>query len=338
MKCTKRWTAFFLLLLLMNLTGCGLVRKLGLLSDHTDDVGGANQDLFEENEQALFDQRLADLEQEEMEQQEGQETDVDLSAYDDHGTWQCGRMWVHKSEGGYDHLNGYYAYINERGEVITDWHLDDEWVEPQDFKNDRALVYTGEERAERMGVERGQNLIPTSYDVVDLEGRTIAVFAGTLCGNPDKQLPHYEANSYGLVFYQKLCSYKNGWVDQMEHHVILEDGRDITCSYASESYDLNKQIIQTDTEGFRDHFANGYLYFQDTVKDSGGSGNVCLFFDRNGDVAVNLSGFPYPVKTASDVSGEDTIVVTFYGVDGNYYDVTVDLEGNWLDEPKLTEA
>lgn len=54
--------------------------------------------------------------------------------------------------------------------------------------------------------------------------------------------------------------------------------------------------------------------------------------NKGGNVAADLTDFPYTIREMSDVSEEKTINVTFVGVDENLYRVTVDLNGQWLNE------
>jgi hypothetical protein len=277
---------------------------------------------------------------------------VDLSAYDDHGDWSCNRMWVHKTDSGYDHSEGYYAYIDDTGNLITDWWPDDIWIRPFDYDDGTALVYTGIERAEEIGgVVPVSCYQPVSYVILDLDGREISLFTasayyeywsegdGDTWANvdphsTDTKLYRYQFNDYGLLFYDKVYDEKFAY-PYYEHHVIFKDGTDITFEpytkeFSSGSvYNIERHSATMDSNGFKENFENGYIVFWDIAS----SGYIILIYNENGEIVADLSDFSYPVQDVSNVSEDGTVDITFRGKDSNYYVVTVNMDGEWLNEP-----
>lgn len=283
--------------------------------------------------------------------------EVDLSEYDEHGDWHCGRMWVHKTDGGYDHKEGYYAYIDESGALITDWHSDQEWIVPFDFDQDVALVYTGRDRAIAAGVERSQTSQPVSYDLIDLDGNLLNFFVASAYttrvyledrdnwanggfhrGQGNHPTPH-AFNQYGLLFFNLVHDDPLGYGNHT-CGVLFTDGTllEFTHEYPVEGLRSYYQRSM-DLSGFGEQYVNGYLSYHDSVSyTSKEHYNIYLFFDMDGKVAADLTQFPYTIRSVSDVSTDKTIEVIFYGVDENLYRVTVDMDGTWLDEPVRTDS
>lgn len=189
-------------------------------------------------------------------------------------------MWVHKTDGGYDHKEGFYAYIDERGELITDWHSDQEWIVPFDFDQDVALVYTGRDIAIANGVVSFQISQPVSYELIDLNGNFITSFCASAYTNK--------------LFLEDRDNWADGGFNR--------EGDNHPEPHAFNEY--------------------GVLFFN-RIHNSMYGQHLCYAL---------LTDFPYTIREMSDVSEEKTINVTFVGVDENLYRVTVDLNGQWLNE------
>lgn len=277
-----------------------------------------------------------------------QPQEIDLSAYDEYGEWHCGRMWVHKTDGGYDHKEGFYAYIDEKGELITEWHSDQEWIVPFDFDQDVALVYTGRDIAMINGVVKSQVSQPVSYNLIDLNGNFITAISASAYSHGvfledrdnwadggfnrkyDNDPEPHAFNEYGVLFFNRV---HNSLYGQHLCYALLTDGTVIQLTYYAQQQYLENYYENMNLNGFGERFVNGYLKYSDYAKASGKGYDINLFFDKEGNVAADLTDFPYVIREISDVSGEKTIDVTFVGVDDNLYCVTVDLNGQWLNEP-----
>lgn len=258
-------------------------------------------------------------------------------------------MWVHRTDSGYDHKDGFYAYIDESGDLITEWHSDQEWIVPFDFDQDVALIYTGRDIAIADGVVRSQTSQPVSYVLIDLSGNPITFFTASAYTDDlsledkdnwanggfnreyeSRPAPH-AFNEYGVLFFNRV---HNSLYGQHLCYALLTDGTIIPLVYEAQQEYLEYYYENMDLSGFGARFVNGYLSYSDVTKASGQYYSINLFFDEEGNVAADLSYFPYPIQEMSDVSEEKTIDVTFFGVDENLYRVTVDLDGQWLNEPE----
>lgn len=230
-----------------------------------------------------------------------------------------------------------------------DWHSDQEWIVPFDFDQDVALVYTGRDIAIANGVVKSQVSQPVSYDLIGLNGNLIRSFTASAYANDwvfledkdnwanggfsreyDNHPESHAFNEYGILFYNSVHDSLYG-----AHfcYALLTDGTLIPLVYVAEQQYLDNYYQNMDLNGFGERFVNGYLRYSDVAKASGIYYNINLFFDKAGNVAADLTDFPYTIREMSDVSEEKTIDVTFVGVDENLYCVTVDLSGQWLNEP-----
>lgn len=158
-------------------------------------------------------------------------------------------MWVHKTDGGYDHKEGFYAYIDERGELITDWHSDQEWIVPFDFDQDVALVYTGRDIAIANGVVSFQISQPVNYELIDLNGNFITSFCASAYTNKlfledrdnwadggfnregDNHPEPHAFNEYGVLFFNRI---HNSMYGQHLCYALLTDGTIIQLTYYAE--------------------------------------------------------------------------------------------------------
>ena len=106
-------------------------------------------------------------------------------------------------------------------------------------------------------------------------------------------------------------------------------------SYTGDIWDGQTLIVEYDLDCFGKEYVNGYLKYQDTYRANGTTFLDYLFFDLNGNIALDvMEHIDYPIHEISDVREDLTFSVEFSGVDGNSYIVDMDMNGNWLTEPE----
>lgn len=112
--------------------------------------------------------------------------------YDDYGEWSCGRIWVKKTEAIWDSSQSYYGYLDDKGNLIGDWHLVQDrdnsyadyhnkedydnsdttmWKKPYDFKNNYAFILKAHIRHDNnlMGGYGG-----SCFDIININGDVIS--------------------------------------------------------------------------------------------------------------------------------------------------------------------
>ena len=266
---------------------------------------------------------------------------VDLSAYDAHGNWSCGRLWVHRNTGTYNQSAGEYGYIDEEGNLVGEWHSDQDWMVPQDFVNGRAIVYLGSE-ALGIGYNSG-NKQAACYTIINDQCEEQLYFqsyvnygTGTdstitqgMSKNQGVRLPQFlhKFNEHGLLFYTNIKRNAAGY--ETEYcYVILEDNTQVFFDIPyEENYTLKMSR-------FDDHFENGFIRYDQHL----GNTHRLILFNMIGYPTFDFSDFGYPISNLSEVSALENgycVDVTFQGKDDRTYQVTVDANGTWLTEPLL---
>lgn len=284
---------------------------------------------------------------------------IDYASYDDYGEWSNGRMWVHRTDSGWDHSEGYYAYIDTEGNVVGDWHSDQSWICPQPFVCDRTAVYRGSD-LDDTPMRNDGHYEKAYYDVIDLQGEVRYSFVTYVNPNffeaptnteqlrTNKSILHnFDENGY---LYYKVHTDVNGYsnggdVDTWpKTHLLIPDTsgflRDIEFEpYIWDTYQHWTMIVDYDLDAFAPQYVNGYLRYENTYTANGQRFIDFIYFDQNGKIAINVMDYmgSYTPTALSDVRDDQTFSVTFRGKDGEEYQIDMDFEGNWLTEPTLAE-
>ena len=295
----------------------------------------------------------------EAKQEQIYEYGIDLSMYDEHGEWSNDRMWVHRTDSGWDHSEGYYAYIDTEGNVVGQWHSDQSWVCPQSFVGDRALIYLGNDLDNTPMRDFGYDE-KAYYGVIDLQGNVQYSFVTYINGDfneastnaeqlhINKQILHkFDENGY---LYYKAHTNKYGYSDPDDvttwpkTHLLIPDTseflRDIEFeSYVDDTYEHWTMIVDYDLDAFAPQYVNGYLRYEDDYVANGVQFIDFVYFDQHGRIAIDIMDHMkgYTPTALSDVRDDQTFTVTFRGKDGKGYQIDMDFDGNWLTEPKLVD-
>ena len=285
---------------------------------------------------------------------------ADLSEYDMIGEWSDGKLWVHKTEGSYDYVEGNFAYIDTDGNLIGQWHSDKEWLIPTEFCNDRALVYIGNDLEDQIPIcDHGYDQ-KAYYAVVDENGQERFHFIASLEYQPILNIIHntdeqrlfvnrdvHEFKENGYLFYKtKRCIWEDMDDDDPstwpKTNILIPDEQDfirhITLeSYTDDVWNGYQMVVEYDLDCFGEEFVNGYLTYQNTYRANGATFLDYLYFDLDGNIALDVADhIDYTIQEITDVRDDLTIGVTFVGADGNSYIVDMDMNGNWLNEPVRT--
>ena len=285
-----------------------------------------------------------DWEDEELQQQ-----NVDLSAYDDHGEWSDGIMWVHKTEGSYDYVEGSFAYIDSTGKVLGQWHSDEEWICPLDFNGDRALVYLGSDVDSTPMIGWG-NYEKAYYVVIDAQGQERYSFVTFINppyievnGSSNTQLHEFDEDGY---LYYEVCIDTYGYIDGDDPstwtttHLLIPDEnsfiKDIVFEkFTGHSYDGKRLAYVYDVDQFADEYENGYITYLDFFTQNGQSYQYCFCFDLDGNLVLDVGASmgDYYIWELPEVTDDGNLEVIFSGQDGNEYEVLMSMSGEWLTEP-----
>ncbi len=243
---------------------------------------------------------------------------VDLSNYDEHGEWSCGRIWVEKVEDGKD----YIGYLDEKGQVVGEWHLNSEWIYPTDYSNGYAFVGT----SEYAKTERTAKV--TTFDIIDLNGdivNQIQCISGSTGFDDAYYLPF---NASGYAFYLS-ASRVDDIVYRGTVRMLKNDGSEI-------SFDKTVAIFSKNSlKSFQGFFQEGCTYFANASGDN-------YYFNEAGETVLDLSDFGmkyfktkymitklYPIKNR-------IAKVVFRPIDSSVeYIVALDLNGNLLTDSPI---
>ena len=244
---------------------------------------------------------------------------VDLSAYEKHGNWSCGRIWVQKTDSTWDSSQTVCGYLDEKGQLVGRWHSIDEWKYPMDYVNNYALV----------GIEAkfyAANLKPIiAMEVIDYNGNTIASL--DVHSHYNGNMNYYKSgditqfNTYGYAFCETAV-HEDTYVRSSGYCMIGPDGKVTKLDSQMDIYSL---------DDFQGYFSEGYMYYSNKYYFNT-SGKLMLDFS---DGLERYFGQKYSIITLYPI--EDGLAkVVFEGKDGKKYFIVVDLYGNLLTEQPIS--
>lgn len=250
--------------------------------------------------------------------------DIDLSQYDSHGEWSCGRIWVTKTEGNWDAApTECFAYLDLDGNVIYGWEpVGSVWggrlgayidaKEPQNFVDGRAMI-----------VDRGFGDGSTQkVTIIDLDGNVLYSPCSIYVEYYEKR--NFERDYYITNFDKDGYAFFVGkvWWDgntEGEFGVYWLDDRGVhkVNTYLPTSNEVIHSIERIDNSFFVSYGAYSILF------DS--HGDVIIDFKESADIC------PYRIELLN----EELIRAYFEGKDNRKYVCILNCIGEFWETPVL---
>lgn len=238
---------------------------------------------------------------------------LELAEYTEHGKFgEDGIMWVKKS----DYSGIQYGYIDYNGNMIVS--LTSDIAEVSDFKDGFAII---KHKKDYVGfpkfsvIDKVGNILFDYYTTADIGERVTLVnkniiVVSNVCDSID--LKNAKITSY--VFFSNT-------------NKLVKISELSLCSVEDAPISVSDGLIRVVTYDAK----KGTIYHRP---------NTIEYFDENGEVVLKIDNssnenYEHIQYVENFVDGK--AILTFEGKDENLYNVTIDKQGEWLDEPVLIE-
>ncbi len=238
---------------------------------------------------------------------------LDLSEYTEHGKFgKDGIMWVKKS----DYTGIQYGYIDYNGNVIMS--MSSEIEEVDNFNDGFAII---KHKKDYVGfpkfsvIDKVGNILFDYYTTADIGERVTLV-------NKNIIVVHNVSDSIDLKN-AKIISY----VFFSNTNKLVKISESILCSIEDAPISVSDGLIRVVTYDAK----KGTIYHRS---------NTIEYFDENGEVVLKIDNssndnYEHIQYVENFIDGK--AILTFEGKDENLYNVTIDKQGKWLDEPKMIQ-
>lgn len=238
---------------------------------------------------------------------------LDFSQYTDHGSFSPeGLMWVEKS----DYTGKQFGYIDYTGKLVVPFTS--EIVEPGDFDNGYAIV-----SYEIDGFGMGNGL----HGIIDTKGNVVLKFDNHAVSK------HYISDNGNIVLTE---------VQPMGDVSVVEtdtySNNYVYCKEINKVVQLPERLGNSlDDFYYSDGLLRTYTTEDDPTGDAGDFHYVANFYDENGEIALTIK--PSDNEYYSELIYVDDFkngeaILTFYGLDREFYNVKIDKTGSWIGEPQ----
>lgn len=238
---------------------------------------------------------------------------LDLDEYTGHGEFgEDGIMWVKKS----DYTGIQYGYIDYNGKVIMPLTTGIE--ETTNFKDGFAIVKHKKDYIGIPGfsvIDKVGNILFDYYTTADIWENIIIVNKNIILARniwDSRELENNKMSS--LIFFSNT-------------NKLVKINELFLCSFEDAPISVSDGLIRVVTYDAK----KGYL---------GHRPNTIEYFDENGEALLkidNNSNENYEHIQYVENFIDSKAVLTFEGKDENLYTVTIDKQGEWLDEPKMIQ-
>jgi len=233
---------------------------------------------------------------------------LDLSQYSDWGSFgEDGLMWVEKS----DYTGREIGYIDYTGKIVIPFTSEIE--QAGDFNAGYAIV-----------IYDADIMRNGTYGIWDKEGNVVLKFINHAVSG------HYYSDNGNIVL--GAINLINDKYSSPKNYVF--------CSNSERTIEI--QGCGVNNEGM--YYSDGLLRTYRTEwftneKNQSDYKHVVTFYDANGEVALVIDCdsseyYQQLMYVSNFVDGE--AIVTFIGLDGNWYRVNIDKFGSWVNEPVQT--
>jgi hypothetical protein len=232
---------------------------------------------------------------------------LDLTQYTDWGSFGAdGLMWVEKS----NYTGKQFGYIDFKGNIVIPFTS--EIISPGDFESGYAIV-----SYEYDGLSMGNGI----HGVIDTKGEIKLKFKNHATSK------HYQSKNGNIVFIG---------INMMDD-LYSEPKNYIFCSNTKKTIEIPDGPVGTSGIYYSDGLLRTYRYEFFTDKNNYNDfKHIITFYNEDAEVTLVIdsksSEYYMNLITVKDfICGKSEII--FVGQDRNYYKVTIDKTGKWIDEP-----
>ena len=237
---------------------------------------------------------------------------LDLSEYTEHGKFgEDGIMWVEKS----DYTGIQYGYIDYNGNAIMS--MSSEIEEVDNFNDGFAII---KHKKDYFGYPK--------FSVIDKVGKILFDYYST--GNIGERVMVVNKNiviAYTMADGIDINSKLTNYIFFSKTNKLVKIDKLKLCSLENAPISISDGLIRIAT--YEEHRESIY-YKTYTIQYFDENGELVLKIDNNSN--ENYKNIQY-VENFIDGNA----VLTFEGKDENLYNVTINKQGEWLDEPKMIQ-